>query len=632
VNFGFGQNWRQARSTKPAPKIRHELSLARGAQPVEDEEDRRREPKTLDWRILRRLFAYTRPYAFKRNVLFVIVTVRSLQLPLLAWAVGAIIRGPVAHGDRPALWGALAGYFALALFTDWTFYYRQRLALELGEAVVRDLRFFLLRHLLDLPMAFFNRTKLGRIISRMTSDIENVRVGVQNFLFVALVQGGQMLGASALMAWYNWRLFAVVLLTTPVAWLLDRHFRIKLSVATRQMLESFSRVTASLAETVAGIRVTQSFGREEVNAGRFARLAEDHSLYSLDFARQSGLFIPLLEVNSQFFIATVLLVGGYGALHPAWHMPVGDLIIFFFLANQFFGPITVLGNQFAQALSAMAGAERLFRTLDTPPDWRDDPAAVALPPLHGRVEFRNVTFGYDPARPVLHGISFVAEPGQTVALVGHTGSGKTSIVNLLSKFYLAQSGQILIDGHDLQSVTSVSLRRQTGLVLQQNFLFSGTVVDNIRLARPTATDAAVLEVLRQLDCLDLLESLPDGLRTRVGEKGRGLSVGQQQLVCFARAMLADPRILVLDEATSAIDTITEARLQQALATLLRGRTSFVVAHRLSTIRRADQVLVLDHGHLIERGRHAELLTHGGVYARLYRQFVNDTDPTAVSSE
>jgi ATP-binding cassette, subfamily B, bacterial len=632
MNFNFGQNWRQGRVTKPAPKIRHELSLARGAQPVEDEEDRRREPKALDWRILRRLFAYTRPYAFKRNVLFVIVTVRSLQLPLLAWAVGAIIRGPVAHGDRPMLWGALAGYFALALFTDWTFYYRQRLALELGEAVVRDLRFFLLRHLLDLPMAFFNRTKLGRIISRMTSDIENVRIGVQNFLFVALVQGGQMLGASALMAWYNWRLFAVVLLTTPVAWLLDRHFRIKLSVATRQMLESFSRVTASLAETVAGIRVTQSFGREEVNAGRFARLAEDHSLYSLDFARQSGLFIPLLEVNSQFFIATVLLVGGYGALHPSWHMPVGDLIIFFFLANQFFGPITVLGNQFAQALSAMAGAERLFRTLDTPPDWRDAPDAVPLPPLRGRVEFRNVTFGYDPARPILHGISFVAEPGQTVALVGHTGSGKTSIVNLLSKFYLAQSGQILLDGHDLQSVTSVSLRRQTGLVLQQNFLFSGTVVDNIRLARPTATDAAVLEVLRQLDCLDLLESLPDGLRTRVGEKGRGLSVGQQQLVCFARAMLVDPRILVLDEATSAIDTITEARLQQALAALLRGRTSFVVAHRLSTIRRADQVLVLDHGHLIERGRHAELLAHGGEYARLYRQFVNDTDPAAITPD
>ena len=502
------------------------------------------------------------------------------------------------------------------------------LALELGEWVVRDLRQFLLEHLLGLPMAYFNRTKLGRIISRMTSDIEAVRVGVQNFLFVGLVQGGQMICACALMAWYSWRLFAVVLLTTPMAWLLDRYFRSRLSWATRQMQESFSRVTASLAETVAGIRVTQSFSREAVNAGIFRRLVEDHSLYSLNFARQSGLFIPLLDVNSQFFVATVLLAGGYGALQPGWHMPVGDLIVFFFLANQFFGPITVLGNQFAQALTAMAGAERLFRTLDTPPDWRDAPDARPLPPLRGRVEFREVTFGYDPARPVLHGISFLAAPGQTIALVGHTGSGKTSIINLLSKFYLAQSGQILLDGHEIQAATADSLRRQMGIVLQQNFLFSGTVVDNIRLPRPEVSDEAVAEVLRQLDCADLLEALPDGLRTRVGEKGRGLSVGQQQLVCFARAMLADPRLLILDEATSAIDTITEARLQHALARLLQGRTSFVVAHRLSTIRRADQVLVLDHGHLIERGTHPQLLAQGGVYAKLYLQFVSATESEA----
>ena len=613
---------------RPAPVVRHEMSLARGARPVEEEEERRNEPKTLDWRILRRLFTYTRPYATRRNWLFGLVIVRSMQLPLLAWAVGATIRGPVAHANRPGLWSALAGFAALAISTDWVFYYRQRLALELGEWVVRDLRQFLLEHLLGLPMAYFNRTKLGRIISRMTSDIEAVRVGVQNFLFVGLVQGGQMICACALMAWYSWRLFAVVLLTTPMAWLLDRYFRSRLSWATRQMQESFSRVTASLAETVAGIRVTQSFSREAVNAGIFRRLVEDHSLYSLNFARQSGLFIPLLDVNSQFFVATVLLAGGYGALQPGWHMPVGDLIVFFFLANQFFGPITVLGNQFAQALTAMAGAERLFRTLDTPPDWRDAPDARPLPPLRGRVEFREVTFGYDPARPVLHGISFLAAPGQTIALVGHTGSGKTSIINLLSKFYLAQSGQILLDGHEIQAATADSLRRQMGIVLQQNFLFSGTVVDNIRLPRPEVSDEAVAEVLRQLDCADLLEALPDGLRTRVGEKGRGLSVGQQQLVCFARAMLADPRLLILDEATSAIDTITEARLQHALARLLQGRTSFVVAHRLSTIRRADQVLVLDHGHLIERGTHPQLLAQGGVYAKLYLQFVSATESEA----
>jgi len=610
------------RPAKPHAQVRHEMSLARGAPRGDWDDDHANEPRTLNLNILRRLFSYTSPYAKRRNRLFALVTIRSMQLPLLAWAVGAIIQGPVAAHDATKLLWALVAYLGLVLFTDWTLYYRQLYALELGENVTRDLRLILLKHLFTLPMAFFHRTKVGSVISRMTSDIEAVRLGVQNFLFVGLVQCGQMFCACVLMLHYNWKLFLVVLLTAIPAWGLDRFFRSRLSEATRKMQESFSRVTASLAESVAGIRVTQSFGREAVNAGIFKRLAHDHSLYNLNFARASGQFIPLLEVNSQFFISTVLLVGGYCAFHPEWNMPAGDLIVFFFLANQFFGPITVLGNQFAQALTALAGAERLFRTLDTPPDWQDAPDAQTLPRLHGRVEFRNVTFGYDPKRPVLNGISFVAEPGQTIALVGHTGSGKTSIINLLSKFYQAQGGEILLDGVEIKTVTGSSLRRQMGLVLQQSFLFTGTVADNIRLPKPTATDEEVLAVLKRLDCLDLLQSLPQGLHTMVGEKGRGLSAGQQQLVCFARAMLADPRILILDEATSAIDTITEARLQAALAKLLEGRTSFVVAHRLSTIRTASQVLVIDHGHLIERGTHAQLLTQGGVYAALYRQFAS----------
>ncbi len=616
------------RPAKPHAQVRHEMSLARGAPRGDWDEDHANEPRTLNLAILRRLFGYTKPYASRRNRLFVLVTIRSMQLPLLAWAVGAIIQGPVAENNPSKLLWALVAYLALVLFTDWTLYYRQLYALELGENVTRDLRLILLKHLFTLPMSFFHRTKVGSIISRMTSDIEAVRLGVQNFLFVGLVQCGQMFCACVLMLHYNWKLFLVVLLTVPPAWLLDRFFRSRLSEATRKMQESFSRVTASLAESVAGIRVTQSFGREAVNAGIFKRLAHDHSLYNLNFARASGQFIPLLEVNSQFFISTVLLVGGYCAFHPAWNMPAGDLIVFFFLANQFFGPITVLGNQFAQALTALAGDERLFRTLDTPPDWQDAPDATELPRIKGRVEFRNVTFGYDPQRPVLNGISFTAEPGQTIALVGHTGSGKTSIINLLSKFYQAQGGEILLDGVEIKTVTGSSLRRQMGLVLQQSFLFTGTVADNIRLPKPTATDEEMLAVLKRLDCLDLLQSLPHGLQTVVGEKGRGLSAGQQQLVCFARAMLADPRILILDEATSAIDTITEARLQAALAKLLEGRTSFVVAHRLSTIRTASQVLVIDHGHLIERGTHAQLLTQGGVYAALYRQFASVAEGTS----
>ena len=284
------------------------------------------------------------------------------------------------------------------------------------------------------------------------------------------------------------------------------------------------------------------------------------------------------------------------------------------------------------ALVAMAGAERVFRLIDTVPDWVDAPDAVALPdprvshvPTGGaggvRVEFRQLSFGYDPARPVLRDIHFVAEPGQTIALVGHTGSGKSSIINLVSKFYLPTTGELFVDGREIRTLTSASLHRQMGMVHQQNFLFSGTVLENIRLAKPEATDDEVRRAAEQLDCLDLLEALPQGLLTEVGERGAALSVGQRQLVCFTRALWADPRLVILDEATSSIDALTEARLQAALIKLLRGRTSFVVAHRLSTIRHADLVLVLDQGVIIERGTHAQLLDAGGRYAALYEQFV-----------
>ena len=452
-------------------------------------------------------------------------------------------------------------------------------------------------------------------------------MGIQDVMFVSAIQFGQMVFTAIVMVRCDWVLFLVVAGLAPVLWGANRHFRVRLSHLTRAAQESFSRVTATLAESVNGIRVTQGFVRQETNAGLFRGLLADHSRYNMALARTSAKLTPLLELNSQFFVAILLLFGGWRVFDGA--MSLDALITFFFLSNFFFSPIAVIGNQYNQALVAMAGAERVFRLIDTQPAWEDAPDAVALPKVAGqgaRVEFRKISFGYDPARLVLHEVDFVAEPGQTVALVGHTGSGKTSIINLAAKFYLTTCGELFIDGREVRTITSDSLHRQLGMVPQQNFLFSGTVLANIRLARPEATEAEVRAAAQQLDCLDLLEALPQGLHTEVGERGAGLSVGQRQLVCFTRALLADPRLVILDEATSSIDALTEARLQKALATLLRGRTSFVVAHRLSTIRHADLVLVLDQGRVIERGTHTELLAGGGHYAALYRQFVQVDEP------
>ncbi|MBL9214779.1 MAG: ABC transporter ATP-binding protein [Opitutaceae bacterium] len=606
----------------PTGPIR-DLGLVRRARDDEEDEEQFR---PLEWGLIRRLFGYTAPIKGKVIALAVLTLIRSAQLPALGWAMAVIIKGPITGRDYAGIALGVAGYGLLALSTDVMFHFRQRYALEIGETVVNGLRTEIFAKTLRQPMSFFHRVKIGRIIGRVTSDVESVRVGIQDVLFVSVIQFGSMVFSAVVMAWSDWVLFLVVLGLAPILWMLNRHFRVKLSLYTRAAQESFSRITATLAESVNGIRVTQGFVRQETNAGLFRSLLADHARYNIAFARTSAILTPLLELNSQFFVAILLMFGGWRVFNG--DMGMGSLITFFLLANQFFAPLAIIGNQYNQAMTAMAGAERIFKLIDIKPDWEDAPTATDLPAPRGtgaRVEFRSVTFGYDPARPVLHDVSFVAEPGQTVALVGHTGSGKSSIINLAAKFYLPTRGEVRVDGREIREITSQSLHRQMGMVQQQNLLFTGTVLDNIRLAKPEASEAEVREAARRLDCLDLFAALPQGFATEVGERGAGLSLGQRQLVCFTRALIADPRIVILDEATSSIDAITESRLQKALIELLRGRTSFVVAHRLSTIRHADLVLVLDQGRVIERGTHAELLARHGHYAALYRQFVQMDD-------
>jgi ATP-binding cassette subfamily B protein len=575
--------------------------------------------RPLDFRIIRRLLACTRPDGQLRARLLVLVVLRSLQLPTIAWLTAWVISGPIASRDARGVVLGVLSFLVWTGFTSWCFVYRSRLALELGEYVVKDLRHEIYAHLLRLPMSFFKRTEIGRLLGRTIHDVDAVRTGVQDVFFVSVVQCGSMLISAALMAYYDWPLFLVVLAMAPGLFAITRYFRKLSSTAYRARSESFARVTARLAESVNGIREIQSFSRQDHNAGSFAELIDEHAKVNMESHRLGVVFQPVLTFNGQFFLAMLLVLGGYQVLGS--HVALDSLIQFLFLSTAFFNGIPILGEQYNQALTAMAGAERVFRLLDAKPDWQDPPQARDFGRIAGRVEFRDVLFGYEPESPVLHGISFAAEPGQAIALVGHTGSGKSTIANLIAKLYLPSDGHVLIDGQDLMQMSSRSLHQQLACVTQQNFLFSGSVLENILVGRPSASRAEVEQALDSLGVRDLIEGV-HGLDAKVGERGVGLSIGQRQIVCFARAMLADPRVVILDEATSSVDSVTEARVQQALLRLLAGRTSFVVAHRLSTIVHCDQVLVLDHGRIVERGRHAELVQRGGPYARLYQEFVN----------
>ncbi len=355
-------------------------------------DDEEVEQKPLDFALIARLYRYTQPHARKRTALLVSAALRSVQMPCLTWIIAAVIKGPIADGNMP---GTLLGaglFLALAVITQFTMYFRQSLALELGEAVVCDLRNDIFRRLQQMPMRYFHTTKLGRIISRMLSDVEDVRVGVQEVLFVTLVALGQMLVASIFMLWYDWTLFLLVLCLAPALWGINRYFHRRLSAALRAVRDSFSRVTATLAESVNGVRVTQAYVRQDANARMFGALVADHSRYNFRAMRIQGLYLPLLDLNNQVFVALVLLVGGFQVLRADATADVGNLVGFFFMATMFFSPINHIGNQYNQALTAMAGAERVFKLIDQQPEWTDPPTAQCLPKLVGRVEFRHLNF------------------------------------------------------------------------------------------------------------------------------------------------------------------------------------------------------------------------------------------------
>lgn len=495
-----------------------------------------------------------------------------------------------------------------------------------GERVQFALRRALFDHLQMLSMSYYDRTKLGRIISRCTSDITSLREINVWGLHTIVANGLMTIVAGIMLAGTSLWLFLSVAWLGIVLVIANRIYLKRAAVAWQTAREGWTRVSSNLAENITGMRVVTAFNRQVPNLGAFNTLQYANTANNVAVARLNGIYQPVLELIRFIGKVTILTLGGYLIVRDALgNGSVGKVVAAYLYWDWFMNPIINFGTFYNLLMQAMAGSERIFSLLDLNPEVRDVPGAKELPRISGLIEFEHVTFGYVPDRPVLHDICFEGRPGQMVALVGATGSGKSSIISLIARFYQPQSGRVLVDGQDIRCVAGESLHRQMGLVLQVNYLFSGTVIENIRYARPDATEQQVMAASRAIGSHDTIVALKDGYHTEVGERGANMSLGQRQLICFTRAFLADPRIFMLDEATSAVDTATELAIQRSLERLLEGRTTFIVAHRLSTIMRADHILVVDHGRIIERGTHRELVDAGGKYAQLYRQFVMHTE-------
>jgi ATP-binding cassette subfamily B protein len=420
--------------------------------------------------------------------------------------------------------------------------------------------------------------------------------------------------AAAMLIITDWRLFLSVVWLLPVLHFTNDYFRRRVAFRWQVVREWFTRVSTNLAENITGVRVVTAFNRQSLNLDTFNSMQVRNTDNNVWAARMNGIYQPLLQLIGFAGKVTILTYGGYLIVSGriGQEKGVGAVIAAYLYWDWFMNPILNLGNFANQLMMAMAGGERIFALLDMQPEVNDLPDAKPLPRIVGRVKFEDVTFGYKPERPVLFDINFEAEPGQMIALVGHTGSGKSSIISLLARFYQPQNGRILVDGHDIRHVTGDSLHKQMGLVLQVNYLFSGSVMDNIRYTKPEATDAEVIAAAKAIGSHDVIMQLQNGYQTEVGERGANMSMGQRQIICFTRAFLSDPRIFMLDEATSAVDTETEMLVQRSLEKLLENRTTFIVAHRLSTILRADCILVIDQGKIVERGTHRELVEAGEI--------------------
>jgi ATP-binding cassette subfamily B protein/subfamily B ATP-binding cassette protein MsbA len=616
-----------------------------GRRSAEDEERRKREEKVRDLlpdededtidklydaSLLGRLMSYLKPYKGRTIVAVILMAMSALLNVSGPWLIGQAIDRGIRVGSVEQLrnWTLL---FVTAAVLEWASN-RWRIAIMayVGTKIVTETRSDLFRHLHKLTLSFHNNYSVGRLMSRLISDVGILQdfvtwsiTGLARSVFI-------LLGIIVAMVAMNWQLAIVTFAMAPLMFILTNYWRKHVRAAYRATRTRLSLINGYFNESLQGIRVTQSFTREPENYKHFTDLNRSYFEANVQATTLTAIFFPGVDLIGSMTTALVVGVGGWLVVGDA--LTAGILVAFVLYVDRFFEPIRDLAQRYNTFQATMAGCERLFYLLDLKPDILDSPDAGLLPPITGRVEFDAVKFAYKPEEPILRGINLQAEPGERVALVGETGAGKSTVVRLLARFFDVSGGAVKIDGHDIRDVTQASLRSQLGIVLQDPFLFKGTVADNIRYGKLDASDAEVEAAAAAVGAHEFIVKLRDGYQSDVGENGVNLSGGQRQLISFARALLADPRILVLDEATSSVDTATEKIIEHGVDRLMQGRTSFVIAHRLSTIVGADKIVVMDHGEIVELGKHDELLARKGRYYNLYTmQWAAQAEPALVTN-
>ena len=587
-----------------------------------DYEEEKHKRKLSDRALIKRLLKYLLKYKQRFIITVAAVVVVSLTGLLPPYLLKVAIDNYIRNSD-------LAGLTFISLIlvgvylVNWVSNYQRMYQMSwMGQNMINDLRKQLFSHLQELSFSFYDRSEAGEIISRVTNDTDTLSQifvqGVVGVISDVLI----LVGIVAIMLWLSIHLTLAAFSVMPPLILLMFVFQSRLRKAYRATRKKIAVVTSRFEESISGIREIQSFTREQDTMKGFRQANVENLQANVQAGKLFALLMPAVQIIGAVGTCVVLWLSGI--LTVSGGITLGVVVAFLLYVSKFFSPLVDLATFYNTLQSAMSAAERIFVTLDIKPEIADAPNAIELSYVKGEIVFDHVTFGYDPARPVLKDVNIHVESGKTLAIVGPTGAGKSTIAKLLSRFYETQKGTITVDGYDVQRITLNSLHKQMGVVLQEPFLFSGTIMENIKYGKLDASDDRVKRVAKIVGIHEFISSLPQGYDTDVGERGVRLSVGQRQLVSFARALLRDPPILILDEATSSVDPYTELKIKKALAFLLKNRTSLVIAHRLSTVRNADNIVVIDEGRTIEEGNHAELMKKKGMYYRLYEKQFKDT--------